>query len=323
MTATSSSRATIPSAAETMTKQHTIAVVGHESDDGRGLRALLVPSVSTATPGRELYQRVAEARGRGERVCVVPMTLGRDPELVADAARTLRSLCPEDRKVTVLASSFGTTGHLIGWLRASATKVATDTALLVVAPTGDPFSDAELFRVARLVRQYARHRTVEVALIGGDPDPREGRARCVALGADEVAVLLAGWPAVPPVDDALPLLTPTALAGVLASRVHEAWHRLDHGDDGVERGLAKAHGHGYAHSHGPGDDHDHGPGDAHSHGPGEPHSHGAGVFRSPSAGEPHSHGVRQALTHGQSPGTAFHAHSPSERTSESAQALAR
>ncbi|NHI09197.1 hypothetical protein STPH2_4563 [Streptomyces sp. KO7888] len=265
-----------------------VAVCGHESDGGHALRDLVDPRVSCVSGGRELLRRVRASRSRGEDVCVVPMTLGRDPELVADAARTLLGLTPKERAGTVLAEPFGTTGHLVGWLRAAASRAPEDRALLVTAPSGDPFVDADLFRTARLVRQYGRHGIVEVALTGGDPDPAEGVRRCRALGAERVVLLPAAW-TVPRVPDpgycepGGPLLTAPATAGVLDARVADAWHRYDrHGDDGLPRGLTAAHDHGHSHSHGPGGhDHDH----DHDHG-GHSHSHGHGH----SDGHGHSHG---------------------------------
>lgn len=258
-----------------------VAVCGHESEGGRALRDLVGPRVSCVSGGRELLRRVRASRSRGEDVCVVPMTLGRDPELVADAARTLLGLTPEERAGTVLAEPFGTAEHLVGWLRAAASRVPEDRALLVTAPSGDPFVDADLFRIARLVRQYGRHPTVEVALTGGDPDPAEGVRRCRALGAERVVLLPAAW-AVPRVPDAGycepggPLLTAPATAGVLDARVDAAWHRYDrHGDDGLPRGLSAAHDHGHSHSHGPGGHH-HG-GHSHSHSHRHSHSHGHGA----------------------------------------------
>ncbi|MFI8855619.1 cobalamin biosynthesis protein CbiX [Streptomyces prasinus] len=265
-----------------------VAVGGHESDGGRAVRGLLGPQVPCVAGGRELFRCVSESRARGEPVCVVPMTLGRDPELVADAARTLLALSAEDRAGTVLAQPFGTAGHLVGWLRAAASRVAADKALLVAAPSGDPFVDADLFRIARLVRQYGRHRTVEVALIGGDPDPAEGVRRCRALGERHVVLLPAAW-VTPPVPDpehcasAGPLLPAPAVAGVLDARVREAWGRYDRfGDDGLSRGLSAAHDHGHAHSHGPGG-HAHEP--SHTREPHGPHdTHTPGTHH-----DPHTH----------------------------------
>lgn len=268
-----------------MLSARVVAVGGHESDDGRALPPLLRPGAIPVARGRELFRAVAESRSAGESVCVVPMTLGRDAELVADAARTLLALPAEHRSGTVLAAPFGTAEHLVGWLRAAATRVPTHHALLVTAPSGDPFDDAELYRIARLVRQYGHHRTVEVALSGGDPDPREGVRRCRALGAERVTLLPAAW-AVPDAPDPEcsetrgPLLSPSAIEGVLSSRVRDAWHRLhEHGDDGMSAGLTAAHGHSHSHDH----DIDHGPahGDVprHQHEAGSGHHHDSGPSR--------------------------------------------
>lgn len=269
-----------------------IAVGGHESDGGRALRGLLGPAVLPVARGRELFRAVSEARAAGDGVCVVPMTLGRDPELVADAARTLLALPPGHRSGTVLAGPFGNTGHLVGWLRAAAGRVPAGRALLVTAPSGGPFADADLYRIARLVRQYGRHRTVEVALSGGDPDPAEGVRRCLALGAERVTLLPAAWaaPAAPPDPEHSelggPPLSPSAVRGVLGARVREAWNRLhQHGDDGLAAGLAAADDHGHGHSHAHGDTphvhrHDTGPG--HHHDPGS-------ACDSPSRVEPPPH----------------------------------
>lgn len=94
------------------------------------------------------------------------MTLGRDPELVADTARTLRAVPAAERGTTVLAEPFGTAQHLTGWLRAAAGRVPESCALLLTAPSGDPFEDAELYRIAALVRRYGRRGLVEVAFTG-------------------------------------------------------------------------------------------------------------------------------------------------------------
>ena len=288
-----------------MTRGKVVAVGGHESDGGRALHGLLDPQVCRVAGGRELLHRVSAARARGEPVCVVPMTLGRDPELVADTARTLTALSAEDRAETVLAEPFGTADHLIGWLRAAATRVAMDKALLVTAPSGGPFADADLFRIARLVRQYGRHRTVEVALIGGDPDPGEGVRRCRALGAQRVVLLPASW--VPPENPdpghceiGGPLLSAPAMAGVLDTRVRDGWERYDRfGDDGLSRALAAAPDHGHTHSHGHAHDHPTHTPDHHARGP----SHA-------DAPEPR-HGPRPRPDGPNSPGSAHHDRAPS------------
>ncbi|WP_435879265.1 cobalamin biosynthesis protein CbiX [Streptomyces mutabilis] len=307
-----------------------VAVCGHESDGGRALPGLLGPDVSCVRGGRELFRRVRASRGRGEPVCVVPMTLGRDPELVADAARTLLALSPEERAGTVLAEPFGTADHLIGWLRTAAVRVPGDRALLITAPSGDPFVDADLFRIARLVRQYGRHRTVEVALTGGDPDPAEGVRRCRALGAERVVLLPASW-VTPPVPDGEhcepggPLLSAPAVTGVLGTRVRDAWERHDRlGDDGLTRGLTAADAHGHAHSHGPGGHdhahgghgHGHGHAHGHAHGPGDhghshKHDHNPNHSHGPDHKHDHSHGPDHKHEHDHSHGHG-HGHNPHE-----------
>ncbi|MFJ5884709.1 cobalamin biosynthesis protein CbiX [Kitasatospora cineracea] len=256
---------------------------GHESDGGRDLTPLTAagpgatagPTVHAVAPaGRPLAEavRAALAAPGGHPVCVVPMTLGRDPRLVADAARTLRALAAEPGQRPgrlALTAPFAAAEHLIGWLRAAArtTPATPDGALLVTAPAAGPFEDAELFRIARLARQFGRHRWVEVAFDGGDPDPAEGAARCRLLGARTVTAVPAAFgPAlhtpVPGVLDGGPLLRPSAVAGVLAARTADALHLLGHGEDGTAAGLDAEHGHGYAHTHGPGEP-------SHTH----PHTH--------------------------------------------------
>ncbi|ROR35467.1 hypothetical protein [Kitasatospora cineracea] len=269
--------------------QHAVVVLagGHESDGGRDLAPLVAataataatagPTVHAAAPaGRPLAEavRAALAAPGGHPVCVVPMTLGRDPRLVAETARTLRGLTAEQGQRPgrlALTAPFAAAEHLVGWLRAAArtAPAAPDGALLVTAPAAGPFEDAELFRIARLARQFGRHRWVEVAFDDGDPDPAEGAARCRLLGARTVTAVPAAFgPAlrtpVPGVLDGGPLLRPSAVAGVLAARTADALHLLGHGEDGTAAGLDAEHGHGYAHSHGHG----------HGHGPGEPsHTH--------------------------------------------------
>ncbi len=262
-----------------------VAVCGHESADGAALRD--VPGIAPVAGGREAYRLVRELLRGQERLCVVPMTLGRDHALVADAARALLALPAEERARVVLAEPFGTAEHLVGWLRAAANRLAPEAALLVTAPVGGPFEDAELYRIARLVRQYGRHSLVEVALGGGDPDPAEGVRRCRLLGAERVALLPAAFAAVEPPDPpegafpAGPLLAPAAIARVARARAADAWSRWRaSGADGLGAALAAEHGHGYGHSHGPDEDrpHSHGPDEDrhHDHDHSHPHADGHG-----------------------------------------------
>ncbi|MEU3972899.1 cobalamin biosynthesis protein CbiX [Streptomyces bacillaris] len=257
--------------------RRTVAVCGAEAGYGEALHDLVGPDVLVVTGGRELIRALAGLRRSGERACVVPMTLGRDPELVADTARTLRALPSAQVSGTLLAEPFGTDRHLIAWLRAAANRVPEASALLVTAPSGGLFEDAELYRIARLVRGHGAHRLVEVAFTGGDPDPAEGVRRCGLLGAPEVALLTAGFapvepPGVPGVTavSAGPTVSRAALARVLAERVADARQRWSaHRDDGIAGGLTAADDHGHNHTHPPGEGHDH----HHTHPPGADHGH--------------------------------------------------
>ncbi|QMU68837.1 sirohydrochlorin chelatase [Streptacidiphilus sp. P02-A3a] len=239
----------------------TVLVGGHESAGGRRLLPWVVGghAFRAVGTGRELADAVEEALARsGGPVCVVPATLGRDPRLIADTARALGWLaCSTAPGRIALTEPFGTAAHLVGWLRAAAARdqrVGAGSAMLVTAPAAGPFDDAELFRIARLVRQYGRHRWVEVAFDGGDPGPGAGVDRCRRLGADRVLLVPAAFgPPTPETwagaESSGSLLTPQAAAGVLRARVNAALHRLGHGDDGIAAGLDAEHGHGLAHSH--------------------------------------------------------------------------
>ncbi|MFJ1590805.1 sirohydrochlorin chelatase [Kitasatospora albolonga] len=263
-----------------------IAVCGHEAAHGRALASVVDAGVSVVPNGRALFRSITEHARRGEEAVVVPMTFGRDPELVADTARTLRAVPAAERGTVVLAEPFGTAQHLTGWLRAAAGRVPEGSALLVTAPSGDPFEDAELYRIAALVRRHGPHPFVEVAFSGGDPDLAEGVRRCRLLGARRVALLPAAFvlPDVPgpadadriPVDRAGPLLSASALRRVLTERVTDARRRLrEYGDDGVGAGLTAADNHGHSHTHPPGEGHSHDHGHSHEHA--HTHEHGPGT----------------------------------------------
>ncbi|WP_326656108.1 sirohydrochlorin chelatase [Streptomyces sp. NBC_00385] len=274
-----------------------IAVCGHEAAYGRALDGVVDAGVSIVSSGRELFRSIAAHGRRNAETVVVPMTLGRDPELVADTARTLRAVPAGERGTTVLAEPFGTSQHLVAWLRAAAGRVPETSALLVTAPSGDPFEDAELYRIAALVRRHGRGGLVEVAFTGGDPDPAEGIRRCRLLGAQRVALVPAAFalPEVPeagtvPVDRTGPLIPASALRRVLGERVADARRRRrEHGDDGIAAGLTAAENHGHSHTHPPGEGHDHG----HPHGPG--HAHGHDHDHDP--GHPHERGPGPLHTH--------------------------
>lgn len=245
-----------------MAAVNVILACGHECPDPAYLQAV-DPSWTVVARGRALTEAITAVRGWSpDPVCVVPMTLGRDPALIADTARALSWARREsDSSPPILAAPLGAADHLIGWLRGRAVATAAD-AVLVTAPVADPFADAELFRIARLVRQFGAAHLVEVGLLGGDPDVATGVDRCRRLGADRITVLPAWLGASPRVEsddvvDGGPLLGAAALRGVVAARVAEALHGAGHGHDGIDAGLDAEHGHGFAHSHGPGVAHGH------------------------------------------------------------------
>ena len=247
-----------------MAAVNVILVCGHECPDPAYLQTVS-PDWTVVAGGRALTAAIDTARAAStDPVCVVPMTLGRDSGLVADAARASSWARRESNSPPlVLSSPLGTADHLVGWLRGRAAAASSD-ALLVVAPTGSPFEDAELFRIARLVRQFGPSALVEVALSGGDPDLDDGIDRCRRLGARQIAVLpawLGSGPALPSgVAAGGPLLPGAALRALGEARVADALHDLAHGHDGIADGLSAEHGHGFAHGHGPGGSHGHGHG---------------------------------------------------------------
>lgn len=231
---------------------------GHESMGGTALPELPAEVLSV---GRALSESVSAALERAPRpVCVVPMTLGRDPRLVAESARALRWAAAESGRPhrVALTAPFGTAEHLIAWLRSAALRFecvpGAMRGLLITAPTGGPFDDAELFRIARLVRQYGRHRLIEVALASGDPNIAEGIERLTRLGAQRVGLISAGFGSASPetpsasVDDAGPLLGSAVICQVVQARVAAALDGLARGEDGIAAGLLAEHSHGHPHT---------------------------------------------------------------------------
>ncbi|WP_066586189.1 sirohydrochlorin chelatase [Cellulomonas timonensis] len=241
----------------------TVLVGGHESRQGADLGRLLalLPGALVTVPGRPLHDRVrALVESGAGPVAVLPMTWGRDPVAVADTARTLHWLSTgATRGRLVLCEQFGTIDHLVALLRIAATRTAAaqpGAALVVAAPGADPFDDAELHRVAHLVRAHGAGLEVAVACVGADADLARAVGRERLLGADGVVVVPAGFAASSPGPSALdgasfygPLLSDGAMARIVGERVAAAVHGLDHGRDGIADGLEADHGHGYAHSH--------------------------------------------------------------------------
>lgn len=225
-----------------MTARRVVLTGGHESLGG------WVPGIVGA--GRALHTALEAT----DSAVIVPMTLGRDPERAEIAAQTLRWLS-RDRApgALLLARPLGTPTHLIGWLRAAATGTDPGDAVLIAAPSDAPEQDAELFRVARLVRQYSALHWVEVALLGGDPDITDAIDRCRRLGARGVTVLPAALvaPRIPPdtpdVRYSGPLLGTAAVRRLIEERVADAEHRwVRHDDDGLGA-TAGAQNHAHVH----------------------------------------------------------------------------
>lgn len=226
--------------------------------------------IPAARPGRELADAVTgtarSESGEAGLVVVVPMTFGRAPAMVADCSRTLRDVRARlahgadgtDRTGAVaLAAPFGDATMLVSRLRAALRRHEAACSALVVSRAIDPFADAELFRLARLARQYGQPSLVEVAFHGGDdpdPDLSEGLERVRALGGGAPVLLPATFDPAPVTGldlpgEGLPLMGPAVLRSVIDTRVAEAVHRFDHGDDGIDAALDAEDGHGYAHSH--------------------------------------------------------------------------
>ncbi|MFI6394298.1 sirohydrochlorin chelatase [Nonomuraea sp. NPDC050540] len=229
-----------------------LLAVGAESRGGLCLPPLLGPDgPRVCAVDRELRSAISR-----RPAVVVPMTLGRDPDLSAVAAQALRWAARgrADGEL-LLARPLAGTGHLVGWLRAALVhaKLTAASAVLLVAPAIGPEPDAELFKIARLVRQFTPVRWVEVALSGGDPDVDEGVERCRLLGAEEVVLVPASFvpaPARPGTRTAGPLLGRASLLTLIHRRAAEAGHRWSgHRDDGLAEPMPHTHIHEETHTH--------------------------------------------------------------------------
>jgi hypothetical protein len=232
---------------------------GHEGGASVQVKPLAEhgPILRAASADQTLAEAVQQALDSSDQpVCVVPMTLGRDPRLVAASARTL--MVPAGGAAAgrvMLAEPFGSSILLTGWIRVAVNRAAADLdtadlAVLLTANAANPFDDAELFRIARLVKVQDDLPWVEVAFHGGDPDLAEGVERCGRLGAGRVAAIPADFGTTPAalmsgVIDGGPLLSPSTISGMLATRVTTAIHKLSRGDDGIAAGLDADHEHGH------------------------------------------------------------------------------
>ncbi|TDC84617.1 cobalamin biosynthesis protein CbiX [Actinomadura sp. 7K507] len=251
-----------------------LPVGGHESIAAGAAPVTMPGAGEIRGPGNGLRAALADRR----RAVVVPMTLGRDPDLAPASAQTLAWAARDrPRGDLLLAAPLGTVTHLVGWIRAAVMRAArtgdgaypdsgsttgsTTGAVLLVAPAAGPDADAELFKVARLVWHYLPVHRVEVALDGGEPGAAEGVERCHRLGAREVTLVPASFvppPACPGAVSAGPLLRPAAISALIRERVAEAERRWERdGDDGLAVATRHGHSHSHSHSHDAGNGHQH------------------------------------------------------------------
>jgi len=242
-----------------------VLVGSHESANGADLLALLDddPNLIITAAGRPLHNVLTRLISAGEgQIVVIPMTFGRNPTFVADTAKTLKWLAAGAEGRLVLADAFGSIDHLTAWLRTAASEVRRldpEAALVISAPAANPFDDAELHRIAHLVRTHGAGNVVEVALTETDADLQDVLHRLRLLGTDRAFVVPAGFQrksAVPFGQDGFegaqfygPLMSGQALLRVVRERTLGALHELSHGRTGIDAGLQADHGHGYAHSH--------------------------------------------------------------------------
>ncbi len=267
----------------TSTAPRLVLVGGHESGDAVDLVRYerLLPHAVATRPGRRLHDVVSSAVAdptAGEAVVVVPMTYGRDPAMVADAAKTLRWIAAKHPGSVVLAAPFGVPDHLTARLRAVAGGVrAADAhaALVIVARTSNPFDDAELHRIGHLVRVHGAGAEVVIATLDADAAVAPVLHRLRLLGFERSVVAPAGFsrgldvnlddPSCAGMTQHGPLMSDSAVVRIVTERVEVARHDLHHGRDGIDAGLGADHGHGYAHSHGLAQDRRHSHEPAHSH----------------------------------------------------------
>lgn len=248
----------------TRAQARVILAGGHESAEGTELERFARPGGDAVAVdrGRRLRDRTVEALDEERSVVVVPMTFGRDPTLVADVAKSLRWIARTSPGSVALAAPFGTQDHLVAHLRTAARRVAAQdpgAALVIVARASNPFDDAELHRLAHLVRVYGSGLEVVPAAVVDGPGLNPTLERLHTLGFRRAAVVPAGFAESMTIERSSsidieaewygPLTSDAVVGRTVADRVATAVHDLGHGQDGIDRGLAADHGHGYAHSH--------------------------------------------------------------------------
>lgn len=290
-----------------------VLVGGHESDNGADLSFITshLPDILISPPGRPLNNIVTRALNATDGVVtVLPMTFGRNPTMVADVAKTLQWLDSRTNAGRLaLADPFGSPDHLVAWLRNAATRTHATrpgAALVIMARSSNPFDDAELYRLAHLVRTHGAGNEVEVSCVEVDEQVLDAVQRLRMLGFTESEIVPAGFARHLAVDldapDAAgaefygPLMSEQAIVRVVTDRIQAAVHALSHGRNGISDGLLADHGHGYAHSHAFEESQG---SHTHTHG-GAPHSHGGARQQqesSPHEHDPHDRVRADAPTH--------------------------
>jgi len=156
--------------------------------------------------------------------------------------------------------------------------------VVLAAEPGDPFDDAELYRVGHLVRTFGAGNEIEVGIVDGH-GWMPVIDRLERLGFHDIVLVPAGFHGgggLPHGTDGAatsrfygPIMSDQVVGKVVQQRLDAALHDLAHGRTGIAAGLAADHGHGYAHSHDiGGNHHDH---DHHDHGHHE-HDHDQSTF---------------------------------------------
>ena len=248
----------------------------------------------------------------GRAIVVMPMTSGRNLTLISDTAKVCQwearnhpsaELCLADAPLTTTTtlawlrqglrkhtSNAGNTGNAsIGGNRAHNVAIITSAAI-------DPFSDAELFRIARLA--WTNSSGADVAVAFDDAAPRVDEVKALYSAANPATQFSVIRADLNEGDGQHRLIGPATLATPVTAAAQRALHLLrDHHDNGIEASLMADHEHGYAHSHG--DEEGHGHSHDHFHG----HSHGH--FHSHGHGHAHSHAYHQ---HDHADGETLHIH---------------
>lgn len=226
---------------------------------------------SVAELHRSLTAMLSDAHGT---VVVMPMTSGRNLTLISDAARACRWAARNypDAGLCLADAPLSTTTTL-AWLRQGLRKHTSDTTIAILTSAAiDPFSDAELFRIARLAWTNSSGATVAVAF--DDVFPSVDETTALYSGAKPNAQFAIIRADLHMSEGQYPLISPAALGAAIAASARRAVHLLNsHRDNGIDRSLLADHEHGYAHSHGDDNGHSHSHLREHSHSHHHHHNH--------------------------------------------------